>query len=1047
MPDGKRFAKQRSLKSLKILVINQVNLASHLHLGIKSPLPLNTMPTAYLRPSSYSHYRTMRYWILLPTYLLTLTILSAQRSIPERASALLNYVNPFIGTDAHGHTFPGPTAPFGMVQLGPDTRLEGWDGCSGYHYSDRKIYGFSHTHLSGTGVPDYCDVLIQPYLRDLSLEPGGNAAPFDKNTEMAEPGYYAVTLNPNTVDEIFAELTATERVGVHRYTFPANREFAHLFIDLRHRDEVLQSSLSMISDRELVGYRISNAWAKDQRLYFAIRFSRPFYNLRIFDMTQDPIRSTRTVTSRAITALVDFYNYNGTPITVTVALSPVSIQNARRNLEAECNHFHFDSVRIETQRKWAVQLAKVDVEGAENEAQLRTFYTALYHTMLAPNLYSDINGEYRGRDKQIYKAEGFDYYTVFSLWDTYRALHPLLNILEPKRTNDFIQTFLRQYEQGGLLPVWELSACETDCMIGNHAIPVIADAWRKGIRNFDAGLALRAMLTSAHQERYGLKWYQSLGYIPSDQEPESVSKTLEYAFDDWCVAQMALALGEKAIADTFLQRAQSYKNLFDPGTRFFRARSNGAWHTPFDPFEVNFNYTEANAWQYRFAAPHDVSGMMRLFGGPKAFARALDSLFAAPSKTTGRQQADITGLIGQYVQGNEPSHHIAYLYNYAGQPWKTQQCVRQIMDELYSDRPDGLSGNEDCGQMSAWYVFSALGFYPVVPGSDQYVIGTPLFEKAVIHLDNGNTFTILAKGVSSKRRYIARAYWNDQPWSRTYITHDMLMSGGELRFDMSERPTDWGKAEADLPVAAIEAEPIVPVPFIYGDAKRVFEKMQTLRLGCADPEAILYYTLDGSEPDPATALRYEKPIVIEGNTHLRFVAVRNGRRSAVEEAQFLKMRSDRHIVRIAHRYSPQYTGGGDQALVDLLPGGSDFRSGRWQGYEGVNLDVVVDLGSIRPVRSAGINFLQDENSWIFFPQKLRVEVSNDGKTFRPVGEALNEVPPTATGSLQQTLRVSLSGVSARYVRFVGETLGVCPPGHKGAGKPCWVFADEIAIDE
>lgn len=554
------------------------------------------------------------------------------------------------------------------------------------------------------------------------------------------------------------------------------------------------------------------------------------------------------------------------------------------------------------------------------------------------------------------------------------------------------------------------------------------------------------MLASVHQDHRGLDAYKSIGYIPSDREPESVSKTLEYAFDDWCVAQMALALGEKDVADTFLRRAQYYKNLFDPTTCFFRARHNGTWHAPFDPFEVNNHYTEANAWQYRFAAPHDISGMIRLFGGPEAFCRALDSLFTAPSRTSGRQQADITGLIGQYVHGNEPSHHIAYLYNYAGQPWKTQHSVRQIMDELYADRPDGLSGNEDCGQMSAWYVFSALGFYPVVPGSDHYAIGTPLFEKAVIRLENGRTLTILAEGVSSKRRYVARTYWNGKPWSRSYLTHEMITSGGELRFEMSDRPTAWGKAEGDRPVASIEAEPLVPMPFVYGEVKRVFEKTQTIRLGCADPKAVIYYTLDGSEPEVNTAHRYEKPIVIADSTHLRFVAICEGRRSAVEEAYFFPLRSFLRVVHIAHPYSPLYTGGGNQALVDQQAGGMDFRSIGWQGYEGVNLDIVVELDTPRALMLAGVRFLQDENAWIFFPKGLRVEVSDDGKTFHFAGEVFNDVPPTAKGALQQTLRIPLNGIPARYVRFVGESLGVCPPGHKGAGKPCWIFADEVMIE-
>jgi predicted alpha-1,2-mannosidase len=970
-------------------------------------------------------------------------MLVAQDTVQTPNIALLRYADPFVGTDAHGHTFPGATAPFGMVQLSPDTRLEGWDGCSGYHNSDTLIYGFSHTHLSGTGVPDYGDLLFQPYMREVNLEPERYAAPFDKKSEFAEPGYYAVSLNEGT-DEISVELTATERVGVHRYTFPANRDFGHILLDLRHRDEVLGSSLTVVSDRELVGYRMSNAWAKDQRVYFAIRFSRPFFNSRVFDMTLDPIMSQRSVTGKSIVALIDFYGYEGMPVVATVALSAVSVQNARQNLDAECNHFDFDRVRAETQAKWADQFSKVVVEGGTS-AQKRTFYSALYHTMLAPNLYSDVNGQYRGRDMEVHQAVGHDVYTVFSLWDTYRACKPLFTILEPKRTNDFIQTFLRQYEQGGRLPVWELSACETDCMIGYHAIPVIADAWRKGIRGYDGNKALDAMLASANHDRYGLQWYKKLGYIPSDEEPESVSKTLEYAFDDWCIAQMAVAMGRQSVADTFLRRAQYYKNLFDPSTGFFRARNNATWHAPFDPFEVNFNYTEANAWQYRFAAPQDVSGMMRLFGGREAFAKQLDAIFAAQAKTTGRQQADITGLVGQYVQGNEPSHHIAYLYNFAGQPWKTQQRVRQILDEQYTDRPDGLSGNEDCGQMSAWYVFSALGFYPVVPGSGQYVIGTPLFEKTTIRLDNGNTFTVSAKGVSARRRYIQRAYRNGQLWPKTWFSHEDLLEGGDLRFDMGDKPSEWGKNVADCPVAAIETAQIVPVPFV-ADAKRVFQDRQTIKLGCADPTAAIFYTLDGSVPTRDSSARYEKPLLITESTTVRFMAVRGDQTSVVEAAEFFKLRSDMRVLRLATRYSPQYTGGGDQALVDMQPGGADFRSGRWQGYEGANLDAVIDLGSSKPIQAIRVNFLQDENSWVFFPAKLRVEVSSDGKNFAPAGEVLNDVPPTATGSLQKKLVVELVGTTARYVRVIGESLGKCPTGHKGAGSPCWLFADEIYVD-
>lgn len=977
--------------------------------------------------------------LLAPLYILAQS--PASRN-PLPATATRSKVNPFIGTDAHGHTYPGAAAPFGMVQLSPDTRLEGWDGCSGYHYSDSLIYGFSHTHLSGTGVPDYCDVLLQPYMGRARLEPEDYATPFRKSDEHAEPGYYAVRYDK---DDISIELTATERVGVHRYIYPKNREIGHLLIDLRHRDEVLGSSLTVINDHELTGYRVSRSWAKEQHVYFVIRFSRPFFNSKVLDMSQSPRSSQRSVTSKEIVGLFDFYCYEGLPVVVTVGISAVSAEGARKNLEAECNHFDFDKVKAETQAKWAAQLGKVEVEGG-SDAQKTTFYTALYHTMLAPNLYSDVDGQYRGRDMKTHTAAGHDQYTVFSLWDTYRACNPLYTLLEPKRTGDFIQTFLRQYEQGGLLPIWELGACETDCMIGNHAIPVITDAWLKGIRGYDGNQALNAMLTSANQDRYGLKWYKKLGYIPSDEEPESVSKTLEYAFDDWCIAQMARDLGRKDVYETFIRRAQQYKNVFDPGTGFFRAKNNATWHEPFDPYEVNFNYTEANAWQYRYAAPQDVSGMMRLAGGRTAFAAQLDSLFSAQAKTTGRQQADITGLIGQYVQGNEPSHHIAYLYNFAGQPWKTQQRVRQILDEQYSDRPDGLSGNEDCGQMSAWYVFSALGFYPVVPAGGQYVIGTPLFEKAVIRLENGNTFTINARGASARRPYIQSAYLNGQPLTKTWITHADILKGGDLTFNMADKPSEWGKNEADCPVSAIEDNPIVPTPFVAG-AKRVFQERQTLALGCADPAAVVYYQLkpDAGAPD-GEFQRYEKPLTIEGNAFLKFYAERNGQKSPEAEAEFFKLRTDLRIIRVATTYSPQYTGGGDQALVDLQPGGADFRSGRWQGYEGQNLDVVIDLGSVRPLQKVSVNFLQDENSWIFFPTKVKIEASNDGVHFNPAGEIGNDIPPTTPGSLQHKWTMRFENTEARYLRVVGVSLGQCPPGHKGAGNPCWLFVDEVYVE-
>ncbi|GAB4487792.1 MAG: GH92 family glycosyl hydrolase [Saprospiraceae bacterium] len=977
----------------------------------------------------------------------------------------LPFVNPFIGTGGHGHTYPGATAPFGLVQLSPDTRIDmmDWDGCSGYHYSDSIIYGFSHTHLSGTGVADYCDILFMPYTGGAELEPKEYASKFKKSKEKAEAGYYSVFLEK---DKILAELTATERVGVHRYTFPGNRERGHILVDLRHRDEVLDSYMKRVSNREIEGYRISKGWAKEQHVYFVARFSRPFSGSKILDMSKSPRETDPAVQSKAIVGLLDFFNEDD-PLVVTVGISGVSIEGARKNLEAECAHFDFEKIKAETQAKWQRQLSKIEVEGGTDD-QKTIFYTALYHTMIAPNIWNDVDGQYRGRDNKTHPNPGHDVYTVFSLWDTYRALHPLHTILEPKRTNDFIQTFLRQYEQGGLLPVWELSANETDCMIGNHAIPVIVDAYSKGIRDFDINIALKAMEANTMQNRLGQFPYRFTGFISSEQEPESVSKTLEYAFDDWCIAQMGKFVGNENVYKTYIRRAQNYKNMFDPFSKFFRARSNGGWYAPFDPYEVNFNYTEANAWQYRFAAPQDVSGMMRLLGGREIFASQLDSLFLASTKTSGRNQADITGLIGQYVHGNEPSHHIAYLYNYVGQPWKTQLYVRQIMDQMYANRPDGLSGNEDCGQMSAWFVMSAMGFYPVVPGSVEYIIGTPLFEKITLHLDNSKTFVVNAPGVSSQNKYVKNADLNGKSYSKNWFSHKTLTDGGSLKFEMTSQPSKWSSEESNLPVSEITDELIVPAPFLL-KGERVFQEKQTIGLGCADKEAELYYsffdpekmkkanpdnsiTIEGipfqttGEPAPKPR-RYTKPIAIEKTIGLSFFAEKNGNRgeTAMVSAVFNKIQKGLG-ARYNTRYSPQYTARGDNGLIDGIRGGADFRTGDWQGFEGVNLDLVIDLSKSQTINKITAGFMQDENAWVFFPTKMQVEISDDGQNFTPAGEVICDIAPTEKGVLQKDFVLDLKGKKARYVRVVGVSLGKCPDWHKGAGYPCWVFVDEISIE-
>ncbi len=605
-------------------------------------------------------------------------------------AALIPYVNPFVGTDAHGHTFPGAVYPFGMIQLSPDTRPNpgDWDGCSGYHYSDKIIYGFSHTHLSGTGCDDWCDILVTP---------GGKPSSFSHDREKASPGYYEVFLEDTGV---LANLAAGQRSAIHEYSFTEGP--ANLVIDLKHRD-YLEDSAIRVEGNACFGYRISSSWARGQRVYFYMEFSEA--------------PEACDVSSQKASI-----SFKSSKVTVRVAISSVSCENALRNLRADFAP-SLKALRKRTEKAWEAYLGKVECPYKDAEHRKR-FYTAMYHTAIHPTLYSDVNGEYRGMDGKVHKADGWDRYTVFSLWDTFRGLHPLLTEIEPERTVDFIKSMLSIYDEAGKLPVWELSGWETNCMIGYNSAPVIADAILRGLKGFDYEKAFRALVASAHNPAFGLDSFRRNGLVLADDEHESVSKTLEYAFDDWCVAQVALKLGHMKEYKEFMTSSQYWKNVLDPETKFMRARLNGRWFTPFDPREVNNNYTEANSWQYSFFVPQDIPGLIEALGGKDAFEARLDALFDAPEQTTGRTQADITGQIGQYAHGNEPSHHIAYLYDWIGRPDKRKARVDQILETLYTSAPDGLCGNEDCGQMSAWYVLSSIGKYPVCPVSSSVIPGS-----------------------------------------------------------------------------------------------------------------------------------------------------------------------------------------------------------------------------------------------------------------------------------------------------------------------------------
>lgn len=981
------------------------------------------------------------------------------------------YVNPFIGTGGHGHTFPGATVPFGAVQLSPDTRIDNWDGSSGYHYSDSIIYGFSHTHLNGTGIPDYCDILFAPYVSEkdfLEASPNdtlnGYASKFSHDAEKAEAGYYSAILQD---ENITAEMTATKRTGFHRYTFPQATENAKLTLDLKWRDKVLDSEIRIIDNKTIAGFRKSQSWAKDQIIYFYAEFSKPFTSAKI--AAEDKFTNEKSAAGKNLKSVFQFKTKAGEQILVKIGISAVDVEGAKKNLKAEIADWNFDKVRQNAKAEWNKELSRIEVTD-DNQSNLTNFYTALYHTKVQPNVFQDSDGRYRGIDRKIYSAPKDSIYTIFSLWDTFRAAHPLYTIIDEKRTVDFINTFIRQYEQGGRLPVWELAGNETDCMIGYHSVSVIADAMAKGIKGFDYEKAFTAAKHSAELDHFGLEAYKKRGYISMEDEQESVSKTLEYAYDDWCIAQMAKILLEKgrngmsredyiqtfANADgiesskfnktvytkkqdyeKYIARARSFENLFDPETGFMRPKQNGGFIKNFEPQEVTFNFTEGNSWVYSFFVPQDVSRLIELQGGRDKFAAKLDELFNTQVKLSGREQPDITGLIGQYAHGNEPSHHITYLYNYAGEPWKTQKIVRKIMDEFYHPAPDGLIGNEDCGQMSAWYILSASGFYPVAPGSGNYDFGTPLFKEVKYHLENGKVFTVKAPNVSKTNIYVKSVKINGAVYNKTFFNHSDIKNGGVLEFEMTDQPAK--NAFAVFSKSEI-GDKFVAVPVIEA-ANRVFEGAEKISLKTPTPNAKIYYSIDGSEPKA----EYKAPLTIDKNTTLKALAIdASGAKSFVTEAVFIKKTND-WSIKIESKYSRQYAAGGDEGLIDGIRGSVNYASGGWQGYQNQDLVAVIDLKRETEIKKLGGSFLQDARPWIWMPKTVEFEVSSDNRDFRKVAEIKTDVAPDDMKPQMKDYFQAIAPVKARYVRVRAKNLGVIPAWHPGAGSAAYIFVDEIFV--
>lgn len=810
----------------------------------------------------------------MKTFLNSILLIGLLTSCSSSQKNPVDYVDPFIGTGFHGHTYPGATAPYGAVQLSPDTRTGNWDACSGYHYSDKSILGFSHTHLSGTGCADLGDVLFHPTTKDIKQVHEGyifEPLPFSHDDEEASPGYYSVYFEK---EDIKAELTATTYTGVHRYTF-GNGKDQNIIIDMSHllTEEKIDSLLiTQTTNNEITGMRRTHGWVTNQYVFFVVQFSKDFQS---FDLVNNGVILNKNdkPTGYNQQAILKFGTSTEEPIIAKVAFSVVSIENARKNMIHDLEDFDFDAIHQQTRKQWADALSEITVEGG-SEDEIKNFYTSLYHTKVVPNRMSDANGQYRRHDMSIGKLpEERKYYSTFSLWDTFRAWNPLVTLTDTTLVVDMIDSYLDMYDATGELPIWPLSAGETSTMVGYHSVSVIADAYMKGIRGFDINKAYEAMKTSSDKNKKGSDYYIKYGFIPSNIKKESVSCLLEYAYDDWCIAIIAKELGKEDDYKRYTERALSYINVFDGNTKFFRGkRMDGNWDSPFNPFEPGRAYTEATGWQYRFFVPHDVNGMVQLFGSKEDFITQLDSLFIVESQIDGHM-SDITGLIGQYAHGNEPSHHMAYLYNYVGQPWKTQQMTRRILSEMYQPTPEGISGNEDCGQMSAWYILSSLGIYPVCPGSNEFSLTTPLFEKAIVKLANGKTLTVKANN-PHENIYIDKVTLNGKEITSNYITYSEIMEGGELKFSLVSSPNTLRGTEGTTSPYSLTRGQVVSIPYTDKDLD-LFVDETTLKLASATKDAKIYYTLNGKEPDENSTL-YTGELRFTTSTTIKAKAYKDG---------------------------------------------------------------------------------------------------------------------------------------------------------------------------
>jgi len=944
----------------------------------------------------------------------------------SQAQDFAKHVNPFIGTGGHGHTFPGATVPFGMVQLSPDTRIDGsWDGCSGYHYDDSTIYGFSHTHLNGTGVSDYGDIMLMPIMGEPSFDNKIYSSTFSHVNEKASAGFYAVKLDKHNID---VRLTTSTRVGFHEYTFNKDGQ-ANIILDLNHRDKLLYGEIRIVNPTTIEILRRSEAWARDQYVYARIEFNVPLKVNLVKEENKENTKLEGIFKGTELALSFSKQVKKGEKILVKVALSPTSYEGAKLN-SSEIKHWDFEKAHKAAIALWNKELSKIEVT-SDDKDKLAIFYTALYHTMMQPNIAQDLDGKYRGRDNQIHTAEGFDYYTVFSLWDTFRGAHPLYTLIDKKRTSDYINTFIKQYEQGGRLPVWELASNETDCMIGYHSVSVIADAMAKGITGFDYEKAFEASKASAMRDVLGLEAYKKNGFISMDDDHECVSKTLEYAYDDWCIAQMAQILNKKEDYHYFMKRSQNWKNIFDWETGFMRPKKNGGWDKPFDPREVNNNFTEGNSWQYSFFVPQDISGMIEAYGGPAKFEAKLDEMFNSESKTTGREQVDVTGLIGQYAHGNEPSHHMTYLYNYVGKPEKTKEKVHYILNNFYKNTPDGLIGNEDCGQMSAWYVLSSMGIYAVTPGIEKWESNEPLFDEIKIKDKSGKNLVDYQRQVENGK-----------------TTNRVFLLGEKLKEQMIQKRSAT-MSQFDYSLSASENKnylKIITVPIIKAESKAFKDKLK-IELKSQNSKDDIYFIINDKDDHLAKKMlvKFTKPFeILQTSTIEAYVKTNEGQSNTISATFFKK--PNNYSINIKSKYNPQYHAGGPEGLIDGILGTENWRKGDWQGYQSQDFEAVVDLQEAKDITEISARFLQDQRSWILMPTKVEYYISDDNVNFTYFGSVNNTLDPKIEENIILNFTADeTKSKKARYVKIIAKNFGKLPEWHQGFGGDAFIFVDEITI--